>query len=207
MIKLICVVIDWLISYFTQYPWFTKKKDIKKHNHKIDYLFLKKERYNWLSVHMTPLLLQEWNGAYRLRSTLNLLIKKEKLKSLRNMNLISVSQVQDFHMGPLQHLPQENIVVPKKGKEKFSQQNGATSQTILGWSRLGKKRGRKLAALKLNLKFRVWLTINQFVVVLVLICWNVKILKDWTVNSDTHCVQAIVNIYNSTGDGRSQRRS
>lgn len=123
------------------------------------------------------------------------------------MNLISVSQVQDFHMGPLQHLPQENIVVPKKGKEKFSQQNGATSQTILGRSRLGKKRSRKLAALKLNLKFRVWLTINQFVVVLLLICWNVKILKDWTVNSDTHCVQAIVNIYNSTGDGRSQRRS
>jgi len=54
---------------------------------------------------MTPLLLQNGMELIDVGSTLYLLIKKEKLKSLRNMNLISVSKVQDFHMGPLQHLP------------------------------------------------------------------------------------------------------
>ena len=45
-------------------------------------------------------------------STLYILIKKENLKSLRNMNLISVSKVQDFHMGPLQHLPSRKYYSP-----------------------------------------------------------------------------------------------
>lgn len=41
---------------------------------------------------------------------------------------------------------------------------------------------------------------------LVIVLWNVKVLKYWTVNSNTHCVQSIVNVNNSTSDGRSQRR-
>ena len=40
---------------------------------------------------------------------------------------------------------------------------------------------------------------------LMLVLRNVKVCEYWTVNSDSHGIQTIVNIYNSSRDGRRQR--
>lgn len=45
----------------------------------------------------------------------------------------------------------------------------------------------------------------DLVILVILILWNVEVFKYWTVNSHTHCMKPIVNIYDSTSDGRSQR--
>lgn len=39
---------------------------------------------------------------------------------------------------------------------------------------------------------------------LVLVRWNIQVFEYRTINSDAHCVQTIINVYNSTSDCRGQ---